>query len=81
MLAFYNASTSVETLALYKRNTNGIVNFFTSIHSTVPRTGLNIPKAALLHSQNLSESSSYFYIKNDTRPGSPPSLSLYNVTE
>lgn len=77
MLSFYNSETSVETLALYKRKTTGgITDFFTSIQYVIPAEGLKPPKAALLHSGEMS------YLFRDTmdKPAASGSLNLYNVT-
>lgn len=76
MLSFFNTNTSVETLALYKRNQKGITDFFTSIQFTIPAEGLRPPKATLLHPNE----NSYLFRDNTDKPASPGSLNLYNVT-
>lgn len=79
MLSYYNKTTSVESIVLYKRASKAINEFYTSKQFTIPLTQLRLPKAALLHTPN-SEKTSLMFLDQADMPASAAALSLFNVT-
>lgn len=60
----------MQTLALYKRNTQKVVDFYTSHQTIIPEVSLRIPKAALIHAQTISEKTSFLYLGIGPKPSS-----------
>ena len=80
VLAYYNQSTSQETLALYKRGKKGIVNFFASAKMTVASSDLQPPKSILIDASVIGSVSSLLYYRENAKPSSTATLSMYNIT-
>lgn len=80
VMAFYNMTTSVESIVLYKRSTEKINNFFAASHFTIPYSSVRPPKATLVDTHIIQQKSSLLFIDESAKPSAPATLGLYNIT-
>ena len=79
-MAYYNQTTSVESIVLYKRGTKGPINFIAASEFVVPGSSLQAPNSVLIDAVVIGKKSSLLFIEENTKPSSPAALGMYNIT-